>query len=221
MNTQSARQSALELAINYEFSQRKIRLWESPTEKRILVLSAISFVVAVVTGWMYSTIHQPIYAEIALWAVLAMYLSGIAYVVVSVIPVLKTMGNQETIVTEMARERFHEEFSLIQRLTNLFDLNELTYSVDRLNLIIEHFKFRIYVLAGPLDKIGLIPMVFGAAVTIIKLNSDIAIPTNWLLYGGAALIALFLLAVSSINTAQQLERRLLVLRHAIARKQEL
>lgn len=180
--------SAVTLGIGFLFAAAT-HIW---TEKWVAYTSLLSLVIAMVSS--------------------AIYQLAVAF------PVLKMLRHPEKSLASPATERFNNDIDRISSLARDFEKHHLEYARDRLALIADQLRNRISFLVGAIEKVGILPLAITGYLSAEKVLSDPKLASSGIEWVFGALIALYLIAIHLLLVSQQLERLVLIVRHAASKK---
>lgn len=149
--------------------------------------------------------------------VIAMAGSAI-YQLAVVFPMLKMLRHSEQSLSTPATERFNNDIDRISSLARDFEKHHLEYARDRLSLIADQLRNRISFLVGAIEKVGILPLAVTGYLSAEKVLADPKLASSGIEWAFGALIALYLMAIHLLVVSQQLDRLVLIVRHAANKK---
>lgn len=156
----------------------------------------------------------------ALLSVILCQLSVIAYQASTiVVPTAKFLKEPTRHFLDPLTKKSTADYSLAVSFSQ-FQATHLEYVVQRMELEVDQMKKRIALLAGAIDKVGIVPITITWALAVYKyvVNDELQFSQiDYIIYG---LMALYIMAISMIFFVHKLERYVLLIKTAITVKKD-
>lgn len=133
-------------------------------------------------------------------------------------PVLRMLRHSEKSLSTPATQRFNYDIERITSLAKDFEQHHLDYARDRLALISEQLRSRISFLVGAIEKVGVLPLAVTGYFSAKNILADPKMTVAGIEWAFVALIALYLMAIHLLLVSQQLERLVLIVKHAATKR---
>lgn len=210
-------EEVVKLVLQHKIRSVQLRIYRTPFQKWTFVGALITLSIGVVSGLAFRVWRVDFLAWTALGSLLCAMAASSLYQVAHMVPELAKLKNIEREASGSMVADFNADMDLIQQLT-LFEQHHLTYAKSKFLSQAKHIRERCGLLAGALDKVGILPMGVTAYFSYAKAVKEGVTfgPVEW---AAVALVALVLLAVRMISTAQWMESVAELYEHAIAVRQ--
>lgn len=209
----------LDSILDGETKPLSLKPWENKAQLALFVVSA-----GTLFGGFLCFLATQIWPKdwlgyIALILLIIAAASSVLYELAVAYPIFKMLRHSEKSLSTPATQRFNHDIDRISSLAREFDKHHLEYARDRLGLISDQLRHRISFLVGALDKVGIIPLAFTGYVSAKKILADPRITSPGIEWAFGVLIALYLIAVHLLLVSQQLDRLVLIVKHAANKKE--
>ena len=150
------------------------KFFQNFLEKLFFFITVGTFLCMIIFVLMFShtswpETHWPYWAFLAQISLPITYLSYIVTTLARIIPSFPIIFAPEKTLLEPAIDSLDEELDNVNLLAQGLEQPYLEYALDSMTLVLEHFRSRISLLIGVLDKIGLIPLGVAAYFSLIRL----------------------------------------------------
>lgn len=154
--------------------------------------------------------------------ILIMHLLLFVYLVASSFKdITKQLMEPESELLAKTITQFSEDMNQAKWISKSFDKITIEFAQQRLLMLGEHLKQRIFLMVGVIDKLGLIPIAVSAYLAYKKLETEGSnLDLVFLQWAGCGLVFLYLVAISLFKVAQGFQRHSLVLKLALDLKQQ-
>lgn len=207
--------NAIDLVLAHKARSEKLKLYETPVQKALLLVATVSLIAGAVLGIASYGSHN---SPVALLALILLFVSMVVatgYQLAIVVPELLKLRSAEKDFASPLSLQFNGDIDLISNLASDYQPQHLQYAATNFSLAAEQLRSRISLLVGAIDKVGIIPLAVTAYLSGMKALRD-----GVVVFGGAewllvVFILLYLFAIRMSVVAQWMDRAALLYRTAL------
>lgn len=186
--------------------------WQKWSCRVMIGLLVLTFIF----GGLYAITKIEEFALCALLGQILMMLSAIFYQLTIIAPELDKLANPERTLLEPAIKQFTNDLKRSHWIATTFDEISIQYAQQRLSLLLKHFRSRIALMVGAIEKVGFIPLGLTAYLALTKLQTENkTVSFAALDWAGYVLAFFYVMALIAHQISQNLERHELIYKMAL------